>query len=100
MRHENGFAERLREWSHRPPTVTAEHAAIRLRGRLMAQAPPPRSGPLRPLLATAAAAALLLAGVTLLRGPAPVRPQPRRTTAAIVLSSGTQVVIDLGEVQP
>lgn len=100
MRVQNRVKEELYEWSHRPPSITGKEAARNAIAALATQAPPPRRAVLRPVLA--AAAAVLVAVVALysaLRGRGAHSPAAG-TTAAITLSSGTQVVIELKEVKP
>ena len=99
MKIEQWFAEELRRWSRQPTVLTPADAArsvtAHLRPRAIARSRPA----LRPVLvASAAGLAAVVTVAVLLRErqqPAPVSGTP----ASITLSSGTLVVIDLGEVR-
>jgi hypothetical protein len=93
------FADELRRWAQQPTALPPAEAARSVKARLRPRAGPRRRPALRPVMvATAAALAMTVAIVALLRErryPAPAGGTP----AAITLSSGTLVVIDLGEVR-
>jgi len=100
MRVERWFVEELRRWSRQPTELPPADAARAVTARLRPR--PERSRraiPLRPVVVGAAAAAAVLVTATALlweRGtPAPAGGTP----ATVTLSSGTLVVIDLGEVR-
>lgn len=99
MKIEQWFAEELRRWSQQPtvlpPADAARSVTVRLRPRAM-----PRSRPaLRPVLVASAAGLAALATVIVLLRERPPQVRTTGTTATITLSSGTLVVIDLGEVR-
>ena len=99
MRLANRLTQELREWAHRPPAISGAEAARIITSQLGAQAPPPRRRLLRPALVAAAAALIAIVTIySMLRGHGSRRPEAN-TTAALTLSSGTQVVIELKEVK-
>jgi hypothetical protein len=100
MRIQSNVVEEFREWAQRPPAITGEEAARAVLGRLGGRVARPQRPVLRPVLAAAAAVlAVVVALYGTLRGWGGAAPAPG-TTAALTLSSGTQVVIDLREVKP
>jgi len=100
MRLTPRFREALAEWAHRPPATAATEAAHLVASRLGAQAPVPHRSVLRPALAAAAAVLIaVVAAYTALRGHIGHRAEAG-TTAALTLSSGTQIVIELEGVKP
>jgi ferric-dicitrate binding protein FerR (iron transport regulator) len=99
MKTEEWFARELERWTQQPCEITAEDAAAAVIARLRPRAAPRPRPAKRRLLLAAAAAALALAGTAvLLRGRSAHPPAPG-TPATIVLSSGTLLVIDIGEVR-
>ncbi len=100
MRIENSVKKELYEWSHRPPSISEKEAARNVIAALGEQAPRRSRPVLRPILAVAAAALIAVVALySALRGRSAHSPAAG-TTAAITLSSGTQVVIELKEAKP
>jgi ferric-dicitrate binding protein FerR (iron transport regulator) len=100
MKTEQWFARELESWAQQPSELSAEEAAAAVTARLRPRAAPRRRpAARRVLLAAAATAALVLAGTAVLLRDRPDRRPASGTPATIVLSSGTLLVIDLGEVR-
>lgn len=99
MKIEQWFATELRRWAQQPAETPPAEAARSITARLRPRAGPRRRLLLRPVfVASAAALATAIAAVVLLQERQ--RPEPVSSTpASITLSSGTLVVIDLGEVR-
>jgi ferric-dicitrate binding protein FerR (iron transport regulator) len=99
MTNQERITRELREWAYRPTALTGAQAARHILTRLDSQGEPPRRFVLRPVLVAAAAALVaVVAAYTTLRDRA-VHAPAAGTTAAMTLSSGTQVVIELKEVK-
>ena len=99
MKIEQWFATELRRWAQQPAETPPAEAARSITARLRPRAGPRRRPLLRPVfVASAAALATAVAVVVLLQERQ--QPEPASgTPASITLSSGTLVVIDLGEVR-
>jgi len=99
MKTEQWFAEELRKWAQQPTVLPPADAARSVKVRLQARAMP-RSRPVRrPVLVAAAVGLAAVATVVVLLRERPRQVRATGTTATITLSSGTLVVIDLGEVR-
>jgi hypothetical protein len=99
MRFARRVTEELREWAHRPTALSGEDAARAVTARLAGGMPSPRRSKSRLLLAVAAAACVAIVALyTTVRGHVGRAPAAG-TTAAITLTSGTQLVIELKEVK-
>ena len=99
MKIEQWFAQELRRWAQQPTAMPPAEAARSVTARLRPRQEPRGRPALRPVMvASAAALAMAVAIVALLRERQ--RPAPASgTPATITLSSGTLLVIDLGEVR-
>jgi hypothetical protein len=99
MRNEKRVVEELREWAHRPTALSGEEAARAVLARLTRRQPGRRAVS-RTVLLAAAAALIAAAGLYTVLHARNAESAKAVTTAAMTLSSGTQVVIDLQGVKP
>ena len=99
MKIEHWFAEELRRWAQQPTVLPPEDAARGVLARLRPRASVRHRPSLRPLMVASAAGLAALVTVAVLLRERPRQTRTTGTTATITLSSGTLLVIDLGEVQ-